>query len=185
MNHSAIHKALFFACLIFSCISVIPNEARCSSNIEQSDSTKAQKILYVELLQPILFGKIGLGYGLKKYKQEYVFYASYIYGPGLIPEAPFNSASEYHWISREGSLQGFEFGTQIRFNLRTKLQKASIGKYIKNFSKKAIFYSGIWVEVAYKSGDPKGYQYDIASIDLWETKGGGLIGWSFDKKRYS
>ena len=149
---------------------------------EQSDSLKSKKIIYVEILQPILFGKAGLGLGFQKPRIEYLAYANYIFTKGLLSETPFYNTSERQWTQSVKSINGFEVGAQFRFTFKTRTQQSTYAQYIKSkgnieYSKRQPFYLGPWAELSLKS------HKENFSFDIWESKFGGLLGWRMGNKK--
>lgn len=153
-----------------------------SDSLGEEDSKKNQTIILIDVLQPLLFGKVGLAAGWRNIKKEYVFYANYVYGKGLIPTTAFKVEND-----RGGSFddrKGFDVGVQLK--KRSKLLTKPYKDYIKDISKVTNFYSGGWFEISQKSGSEPNYNYYYyypSSYKIWEFKIGGLVGWSLGSEK--
>lgn len=152
-------------------------------SLGKEDNQQKQTIILVDVVQPLLFGKAGIGIGWQTIKKEYIFYANYVFGKGAIPTTAFKVEND-----RGGPFddrKGFDVGVQLK--KRSKLLSSPYKDYIKDISKVTNFYSGSWFEISQKSGAEPNYNYFYyyfpTSYNIWEFKIGGLVGWSIDSRK--
>ena len=152
--------------------------------MEDPDSTQPQQVLSLEVLQPFLFGKVGLAYAVNSYHMKYLIYGNYIYGPGLVNETLAYDASDRKWTFEHLSPHpGFEIGAQVKFRNPDKWSNKEYGQYIKESSYfKSTVFSGMWAEFAYKSG--KSNLIDFETYKQWDFKIGGLLNWQKEYKHF-
>ncbi len=150
-----------------------------ADSLGKEDNQQKQTIVLIDVLQPLLFGKAGIGVGWQTIKKEYLFYANYVFGKGALPTTAFKVEND-----RGGSFndrKGFDVGVQLK--KRSKLLSSPYKDYIKDISKVTNFYSGSWFEISQKSGSQgQPYFYSPSSYNIWEFKLGGLLGWSIDSR---
>lgn len=145
-----------------------------------NNSQKKEYFLLFDVVQPLLFGKVGIAVGLRNIKYDYVFYGNYVFDKGAIPTTLFKV--EYEHSGGFEDRKGFDVGVQLK--KRSKLLSKPYKDYIKNVSNITKFYSGGWLEVSQKSGsEPISINYGVASYNIWEFKIGGLLGWSIDTRK--
>lgn len=147
-----------------------------------SSSQKKETILLVDVAQPLLFGKVGIGLGRRNLKHENVFYGNYIFGPGAIPTTAFAFMDSEGYYSRTG----FDVGVQLK--TRNKLLSKPYKEYIKDHAKRSRAYSGTWFELSYKFGkrplmEVDGQVFTASSYQGFDLKFGGMLGWSFDNPK--
>lgn len=151
-----------------------------TDSLGKKGNQQKETIVLVDVIQPLLFGKVGVGVGWRNIEHEYVFYGNYVFGSGAIPTTAFKS-TEREGSNASYSRTGFDVGVQIKN--RSTLPSKKYKEYIKDYSKYSHFYYGPWFEISHKSGDSE-YDYNYAeSYKLWEFKVGGMIGWSFDSQK--
>lgn len=53
------------------------------------EARKKQNIILIDVIQPLLFGRVGVGFGIRSITHEYVFYGNYVFGKKLLPTTAF------------------------------------------------------------------------------------------------
>jgi hypothetical protein len=153
-----------------------------TDSLGKKGNQQKQTIVLIDVLQPLLFGKVGIAAGWRNIKHDYVFYGNYVFGKGAIPTTAFNLEKE-EYVPFEERI-GFDFGFQLK--IRSKLLTKPYRNYIKDIVKINRFYYAPWIEVSKKSGSRefipnRGGQR--TSYDVWEYKAGLQIGWSFASEK--
>ena len=181
MNLFSITKTSFIAILI-----LWGNLAQATSldfdSLGGDNTNKKQTVVLVDILQPLLFGKVGIGVGWQTIKKEYIFYGNYVYGKGLIPTTALRLEKDENVTFDER--KGFDFGFQLK--IRSKLLTKPYAHYIKDIDKINRLYYAPWIEVSQKSGSREIIPYyggQRISYNIWEYKAGLLIGWSIDSRK--
>jgi hypothetical protein len=158
-----------------------------SLKAEEQDSiltgqTKDKHIAYVNIINPLLFGKAGVAFTFRNIRADYFIYANYVYSPGILSTTLYFSNGQYG--SPEGNSSGystsvFDIGFQYRF--RSPLFGMPYAKYLDDLDKKSAFYLGFSFETSYSKGekDNSSVSYGrIIKIENWEPTIGGVFGWS-------
>ena len=169
-----------FITTLIVCLLVSHQGARASylesDSLGNDDTKKKQTLLLVDYVQPLLFGKVGIGVGRRNVSHEHVIYSNYVFSSGVLPTTAYN-VTDSEGSNSYYSRTGFDVGWQIK--TLSQLIAKPYKEYIKDYSKHAAFYSGPWIEISYKSGDGESSGNSENSYKLWEFKVGGMIGWSF------
>jgi hypothetical protein len=180
--------------LIFLIVSTIffcqTNAQNVTGDSSKETSLIAKKILLIDVAQPFLFDKVGLGYGWKKSGREVFVYANYRYGRGAFPLLlhSFNDVIRARGIcsfdcrdyrtdeSNRFKRDGFDIG--IQYKIHDNTPSVPYAKFVK--TRQTPFYYGAWLELSYQSGETFSNPSSevIDSHYLMDLKSGLLIGWS-------
>jgi hypothetical protein len=154
---------------------------------EPADSTKSNKqnavndlILFVNVTNPLFYGKAGAAFTIRNERKDIFFYANYRYVPGVFGTKAYFSNGVYGSAKprSNSNINGFDLGAQIRF--RDPSLSRPYSAYIKDVEKHANFYSGVLFELTYTHSEfVAPWIEENSSSWTWEPKVGGLIGWSF------
>ena len=153
-------------------------------------------IIFVNVLNPLLYGKAGAGYTFRNLRRDIYVYGDYIFSPGFFGTTIYLGNGQYGVNRGRNSpfkRNGFSIGAQFR--LRDGLLSKPYAKYLNKLEQKTSFYAGFGADFTYMTAetdfDSPNYNsfidlangrivrdrsYDISAI---EPKVNGLVGWSF------
>lgn len=148
----------------------------------ETEVKKKQSIILIDVLQPLIFGRVGVGFGIRSITHEYVFYGNYVFGKNLLPTTAFKVENNCLCGPADFDLNndGFDVGVQIK--RRSELPNKPYVNYIKGASKVNRFYHGAWLEISKKNGSAEDLNA-YYSYGVWEFKGGGLLGWVIESQK--
>lgn len=151
-------------------------------SLGREDSKEKQAIILIDVLQPLIFGKVGVGFGWRNISHEYVIYGNYVFGKKLLPTTAFKVENNCYCGSANNFNinNGFDVGVQIK--KRSELPNKPYVNYINDASKVNSFYHGAWFEISKKNGSSEDL-WAYYSYSVWEFMGGGLAGWSIESQK--
>jgi hypothetical protein len=175
----------FVSFLIF-CIGTLSLSAQPSDTLDVVNKEKSYEnlILYISIINPLLYGKVGGAISMRSPKNDIFFYANYRYAPGVIG-TKFYFGQSFYGSAKPNSnseiVAGFDIGGQIRF--RDPLLSKPYSPYLKGMKNKTNFYSGVLFEMSYNHSRLIDYQAKGSSW-VYEPKVGGVIGWNFNEEKF-
>jgi hypothetical protein len=175
-----------FVAVVIFCFGTLSLSAQPIDSLGTSNKELAYEdlIIYISVINPLLYGKVGGAFSMRTDKKDVFFYANYRYAPGKMG-TKFYFGQSFYGSAKPNSnseiVAGFDIGGQLRF--RDPLLNKPYSPYLKDAKNKTNFYSGVLFEMSYNHSRLIDYQANGSSW-VYEPKIGGLIGWNFNEEKF-